>query len=141
MQVLERKCVNDTDPVVVVDDSYIDLTITKRVYARSILENPLITFTSGVGFLDYMRDAMDGKEPVPAMVLMDINMPCLNGFDTIAKLRDLAVFSEIPVIVMLTNSDSQQDMKKSLEVGANGFQTKDFNIDRYTEFFNSLKAD
>ncbi|MDQ8193857.1 response regulator [Coraliomargarita sp. SDUM461004] len=140
MQIIERKCLNEVDPIVVVDDSMVDLTITKRVYERSELKNPLLTFTNGYAFLDYMLSTATGEVPVPAMVLMDINMPELNGFDTIAKLRDRAEFSEIPVIVMLTNSDSNQDAEKAFEVGANGFQTKDFNIDRYTAFFNSLKA-
>jgi CheY-like chemotaxis protein len=126
---------------VVVDDSLIDLTITKRVYARSDLENPLLTFTSGEAFLQYMAEVREGKSAVPALVLMDINMPTMNGFETIADLRAHSDFSKIPVIVMLTNSDSQEDVEKSLESGANGFQTKDFNFARYTAFFNSLKAD
>ncbi|MGZ0709474.1 response regulator [Coraliomargarita sp. W4R53] len=141
MQVTGIKCINEIDPIVVVDDSVIDLTITKRVYDRSNLKNPLVTFSNGDAFLEYMLGAMKGDSPIPAMVLMDINMPVMNGFETITKLRERAEFSEIPVIVMLTNSDSQQDVEKSLQVGANGFQTKDFNIERYTAFFNSLAAD
>ncbi|WPJ96403.1 response regulator [Coraliomargarita algicola] len=141
MQIINSKCLNDVDPVVVVDDSVIDLTITKRVYARSKLKNPLVTFPSGAAFLEYMEAAQMGTSPVPAMVLMDINMPSMNGFETISELRKVSDFTEIPIIVMLTNSDSEQDLEKSLQVGANGFQTKDFDIERYTEFFNSLAAD
>ncbi|HBR95299.1 MAG TPA: two-component system response regulator [Opitutae bacterium] len=141
MQLVQNKCLNANDPVVVVDDSVIDLTITKRVYARSELKNPLLTFTSGGAFLKHMEAVQNGVEPVPALVLMDINMPELNGFETIRKLRSVSDFSKIPVIVMLTNSDSDQDLERSLEVGANGFQTKDFDIARYTEFFNSLAAE
>ena len=141
MQLVQNKCLNANDPVVVVDDSVIDLTITKRVYARSELKNPLLTFTSGVAFLKHMEAVQSGAEPVPALVLMDINMPELNGFETIRELRSVSDFSKIPVIVMLTNSDSDQDLERSLEVGANGFQTKDFDIARYTEFFNSLAAE
>lgn len=91
--------------------------------------------------LKHMEAVRSGAEPVPALVLMDINMPELNGFETIRELRSVSDFSKIPVIVMLTNSDSDQDLERSLEVGANGFQTKDFDIARYTEFFNSLAAE
>lgn len=141
MQIVEYKCSNEVDPVVVVDDSVSDLIITKRVYARSDLKNPLLTLNSGRAFLDYMAEVRAGQSAVPAMVLMDINMPGMNGFEAIHKLREYSEFAEIPIIVMLTNSDSMLDLDKSVEVGANGFQTKDYNLDRYTEFFNSLKAD
>jgi len=143
METLDQpvQCLNGIDPVAVVDDSVIDLTITKRVYARSELKNPLITFTSGEAFLDYMMEVREGKAARPVLVLMDINMPSMNGFQTIARLRAHEDFLEIPIIVMLTNSDSDEDREKSLEVGANGFQTKDFNMARYTEFFNSLKSE
>ncbi len=141
MEIVEVKCLNDVEPIAVVDDSLSDLTITKRVYERSELKNPLLTFSSGEAFLEYMSKVRDGQAPGPVMVLMDINMPSLNGFDTIRELRKHSEFSEIPIIVMLTNSDSESDVEKSFEVGANGFQTKDYNLARYIEFFNSLKAD
>lgn len=141
MEILDTpvKCLNEFDPIAVVDDSASDLTITKRVYERSDLKNPLITFTSGQAFMDYMMQVREKKAARPVLVLMDINMPRMNGFQTITEMRTYEDFMEIPVIVMLTNSDSIEDKEKSMEVGANGFQTKDFNIARYTEFFNSLK--
>lgn len=141
MHVIDAKCLNNSDPVVIVDDSHADLTIAERVYKRSELKNPLITFTSGKLFLEHMEKVKQGGEVCPVMVLMDINMPGMNGFETIQALRSYAEFMEIPVIVMLTNSDSMQDVEKSVQVGANGFHTKDFRISNYVQFFNSLKAD
>lgn len=140
MQLGENKCANEGDPVVVVDDSETDISITKRVYERSILKNPLLTFTSGEAFLQYMSEVRSGESRIPSLVLMDINMPNMNGFETIIKLREFSEFTDIPPIVMLTNSNCDMDVEKSFESGANGFQTKDFNFERYTAFFNSLKA-
>ncbi len=141
MQMIEVKCLNEVDPIAIVDDNVVDLTIATRVYKRSELKNPLLTFQSGEAFLDYMEKVKAGDVSSPVMVLMDINMPGMNGFETIQVLRQCEHFIDIPIIVMLTHSDSMDDVEKSYAVGANGFQTKDFSVDRYVEFFNSLKMD
>jgi len=133
------KCRNDHDPVVMVDDSETDLDIAKRVFERSKLENPFMTFFDGSSFLDYMEQVRMGRRPIPALVLMDVNMPMLNGFETIESLRSEKQFSTIPVVVMLTNSDNPADSQKAMKVGANGFQTKFSDIAAYTAFFDELK--
>ncbi len=137
----EVKCRNDHDPVVMVDDSETDLDIAQRVYGRSKLENPFVTFFDGSSFLDYMESVRMGHRPMPALVLMDVNMPMLNGFETIETLREEEAFSSIPVVVMLTNSDNPADSQKAMAVGANGFQTKYSDIKAYTAFFDSFKPE
>ena len=137
----DAKCLNDVGPVVVVDDSQTDLLIVKHVYMRAGLPNPLKILNSGLVFLGYIDAVRKGEEDVPAMVLMDVNMPEINGFEAIAKLRQREEFKDITTIVMLTNSDSKADIERAKEVGANGFHTKDMDIYKYVEFFKSLKAE
>tara|TARA_R100000027_G_scaffold52103_5_gene40886 strand:- start:2940 stop:3314 length:375 start_codon:yes stop_codon:yes gene_type:complete len=123
-----------------VDDNPIDVTIARRVYERSELPNPFITFSGGAEFLEYLELVKTGEAETPAIVLLDINMPVMNGFETVQNIRKQNEFSHIPVIIMFTNSDDPADMERAIELGANGFQTKYFEIEKYTEFFNSLKA-
>ena len=139
-QTNNNKCLNDSNPIIMVDDSKIDISIAQRVHKRSDLPNPFLSFSSGPDFLVYMKKVKTGEEPTPALVLLDINMPMLNGFDTIAELRKQEEFSDIPIIIMLTNSDDPNDVEKARELGANGFQTKMFEIEKYVAFFNSLKS-
>lgn len=124
-----------------VDDSEADLDIARRLYDRSILRNPFLTFLSGTEFLEYMAQVKLGEKTLPAMVLMDLNMPALDGFEIVERVRQEREFSQIPIIVVLSNSDSPRDMEEATEVGADGFQTKDLDIKAYVEFFNSLAAD
>lgn len=135
------KCRNDYDPVVMVDDSDTDQDIARHVYKRSILKNPFITFWDGSSFIDYMESVRLGHRPMPALVLMDVNMPMLSGYETIENLRSEEMFSTIPIVIMLTNSDSPKDREKAQNVGANGFQTKFSDIEAYTRFFDEFKAD
>lgn len=132
-------CRNEHDPILVVDDNETDLMLTGRIYKFSKLKNPLKTLLSGQELIDYMEAVEAGSEPFPALVLLDINMPMMNGFKALQAIRSKEQFSVIPVIIMHSNSNSPEDREKSLALGANDFYTKSFEMDKYIEFFNSLK--
>ncbi|CAN5535353.1 response regulator [soil metagenome] len=79
-----------------------------------------------------IRTLNDGEELLPALVncpklplliLLDINMPRQNGFETLTELRNIPAFSDLPVI-MLTTSSADEDRQRSLALGANQFLTK-----------------
>ena len=81
------------------------------------------------------RSAPYTDVPRPDLILLDLNMPGLNGFDVLHAMKDHAELSAIPVVV-LTSSRSSRDREKSLELGARAFVTKASDID---EFLNSLR--
>ena len=60
---------------------------------------------------------------LPRLILLDINMPRKNGFETLIELRSEPIFLDLPV-VMLTTSTSSEDRARCLALGANGFLTK-----------------
>lgn len=140
MQAAEAKYYNPSSPIVMVDDNEIDLDLARRFYKFSDLQNPFISFSSGMQFLEHMEQVKRGEVAVPCLVLMDINMPEMNGFETLSEIRKQPEFADIPVVVMLTNSDNPADIRKSQQLGANGFQTKQFEFNKYVSFFNSLAS-
>jgi CheY-like chemotaxis protein len=75
---------------------------------------------------------------MPAVVLLDINMPGLDGFEVLQRIREREAFAQLPVIMMLTNSDNPRDIERAAELGANGFQTKPATMKEYVRFFDSL---
>ena len=121
-----------------VDDSPTDIFIAQRCFMKTGYENPFISYPGGEEFLDYMRKVQDGTEAVPALVLLDINMPKMSGFEVLEVVRREKEFSNIPVIMIFTNSSSAGDKKKSEDLGANGFQTKPHEMCHYLEFFNKV---
>jgi len=129
-----------TNPIVMVDDEELDFLIVKRYHKLSNISNPLLHFLSGEAFLAFLETTKTGEAAIPAVVLMDINMPRMNGHETVRTLRADEQFRKVPVVMMLTSSDDPVDRNKADQVGANGYIVKPFKPQLYQQFFESLKA-
>jgi chemotaxis family two-component system response regulator Rcp1 len=127
-----------TDPVVMVDDNEMDILIAVRCLKRSKLKNRLIGLRSGETFLEHLDRVERGGERMPALVLLDINMPGMDGFETLRRVRARAAFRALPIVMMLTSSDSPGDAERSRDLEATGFQTKPLRLEEYVTFFNRL---
>jgi len=125
-------------PVLYTDDNEDDLFLLSLVFKQSNVKNELLLFSSGHDILDYLHETAVGDKPMPALILMDINMPEMDGYEVVQKIRGQDPFIEVPSIVMLTNSCDPADMKKAVEVGADGYQVKLFGLSNYIQFINSL---
>jgi CheY-like chemotaxis protein len=77
------------------------------------------------------------KKKVPRLILLDINLPDYNGIDLLKRLRDREATRYVP-IVMLSSSESQQDMKRSFDCGANAYLIKPIGLTPLTETLNSV---
>jgi len=130
-----------TIPIVIVDDDEADRVLVKRFYKRAGLVNPLLQFPGGAAYLDYLEIVQKDKTPLPAIVLMDINMPRMNGLDTVKTMRLNEYFSNSPTVVMLTSSDDPRDREQATAVGANGYMLKPYNPSNYLDLFKRLNRD
>lgn len=128
-----------TIPIAMVDDEETDHFLVQRFYKRSGLVNPLLQFLDGAAFLDYLEATRNDEALLPALVLMDINMPRMNGFETVEAMRRDERFSNLPVVMMLTSSNDPHDREKATLVGANGYLLKPYNPSCYLDMFNLLK--
>lgn len=131
--------VNSDSPIVMVDDNAIDYLAAKRFINKSIISNNLIYFESGEDFIDHLKRSSINNVPIDiSVVLMDINMPGLNGHQTTEVIRGLPEYSERPLILMLTSSNDYKDREKAFRAGANGYLEKPFHPEGYIDLFNSL---
>lgn len=126
-----------TGEVVLVDDSDVDATFLKRWLSKSRVTNPLRAFECGRDFLRYMESVKFGGAPMPALVLLDINMPVLNGFETLEALKADAVFRDLPIVAFYTNSDNPYDRRRAADLGAL-FVVKFSSRVEAVDFFDSL---
>ncbi|MDX1561473.1 MAG: response regulator [Gammaproteobacteria bacterium] len=124
-------------PIVLVDDSEIEGRLAERCKEHSKLRNPWLRFDCGTKFLDYIEEAGSATEKLPALVLLDLNMPEMSGFEILSKLKARHLLSNLPIVV-LTNSESPADRKKALTLGARAYRVKPSLIQDYVEFFDSL---
>ena len=106
------------DWIVIVDDDATNLRVANRIFSEAKLRARY--FKSGQDLLDYL----DGTK-IPALILLDIHMPEMDGFEVLKKLREQEVYQKIPVI-FLTADDDLDTEKKGLDAGAADFIKKPF---------------
>jgi CheY-like chemotaxis protein len=103
----------------VVDDDDDDQTFIELAFGVMTPAIDVLSLTDGTSLLTRLSES----ENVPKLIILDINMPGLSGFDTLRQLRSQLAYANIPV-VMMTTSASPADRDKSLALGANQFVTK-----------------
>lgn len=124
--------------VVMVDDNQGDLLLAKIAFEKSSLKNPWVSFSSGRAFLDHLDEVTQGRSPMPALVLLDLNMPRMGGLEVLEQCQRGERCSVLPVICILTSSSDPRDLQKALSLGASGFFTKPGAVREYVAFFDSL---
>jgi CheY-like chemotaxis protein len=129
---------NTPNPVIMVDDNEADLYIVRRYYEKSKFSNQFLAMMDGPTLLDYLDSVESDRDPVPALVLLDLNMPGMDGFEVLSQIRKRSPFKQKPDILILTNSENPSDMERARELGADGFQTKPMRMEKYLTFFNEL---
>lgn len=122
-------------PVLLVEDDPDDEALTLRAISRIKVVNPLIIVRDGVEALDWLlrRGTHQARAPVhPALILLDLKLPRLDGTEVLAELRKDEALRRVPV-VMLTSSDEEADLVKSYDLGANSFIRKPVDFDEFLE--------
>lgn len=130
------KLANDNE-IVLVDDDEVDAHFFKRCLETSELQNQFLFFDCGRLFLDHMANVRAGVVAMPALVLLDINMPGLSGFDVLEELRNYEEFKSIPIVALYTNSDSTRDKARAERLNAD-FKEKFSSRADGVSFLNSL---
>jgi CheY-like chemotaxis protein len=124
--------------IILVDDDDMQHFIIQKYFEASQTEYFLRAFHSGNDFLSHMREVGSSKFPMPEIVLLDIRMPNIDGFETLKRVRSDSQFANLPIILMFSNSDAPSDIEKSQTLGANGFQTKPSSTKELDTFFSLL---
>ena len=113
-------------PILLVEDDKRDLELTLVALERSQLANEVIVVRDGAQALDYLLREGDFKnrpEGNPAVMLLDLKLPKVNGLEVLQKVRETARLRSMPV-VMLTSSQEESDVVRSYELGVNAYVVK-----------------
>ena len=128
---------NSKPYILYVDDSEDDVLMAERAFKKSNLSTDIITLTDGQECIDYIfsEGEYEGKvHELPIVILLDLNMPRVNGFEVLEHLRNNEKTKTLPVVV-LTTSDAENDVSKAYDLGANSFITKPLKTE---DFFNTI---
>lgn len=114
--------------VFAVDDDPMFQEILQFAYSLSDLQNEFHAFSSGYDCISALETLKVEGKPYPAVILMDINMPGMTGIETVGKIREDANYQDIPIITMLSSSNEDNDIERSMKAGANAYEEKPFDI-------------
>ncbi len=124
-------------PILVVDDEASDRLIIASILAHSDLRNPVTQLRGGEELIDHMKKVERGQATLPALVLVDINMPAISGFGAVARLRSMPAFTREPLVAMLTSSDAAADQLEANRAGADIFLTKPSGVAKFVALINA----
>jgi CheY-like chemotaxis protein len=125
-------------PLLIVDDSDDDLFFARRAYAMTGQAPPLVCLHSGECMLDYQHKVREGEYAQPFAILLDINMPMLDGFAAFSALARMSG-GQVPVPVwFLTGSDDPSDVRVAASLGARGLITKPDSVRELARILNDV---
>ncbi len=113
--------------ILLAEDDENDIFLMRRAIDRAGIPNPLIVVHNGQEAIEYL--AGDGqytnrsKFPLPGLMLLDLKMPWMDGFDVLRWVRQRPQFNTLPIVV-LTSSKLQEDIDKSRDMGVYDYRVK-----------------
>jgi len=129
--------------VLFVDDNPDDRFLFERAWRGAAIRNPLRTLDDGRQALDYLfgrgEYADRTRYPRPGLVLLDIKMPGVSGFDVLGQLRQDGMLRTLPVL-MITASTSPKDVEEAYRLGANGFFIKPSSVQDLVELLTAVNG-
>ena len=125
--------------ILIVDDSPKDVELTISAFAENKIVNEIIVAEDGEEALDYLykRGKFKDDKGLPAVILLDIKMPKINGIEVLKHIRNDNNFKFIPVI-MVTSSCEEKDLVESYKLGANSYVVKPVDISQFIEAIKVL---
>ncbi|MBU1368035.1 MAG: response regulator [Bacteroidetes bacterium] len=125
--------------ILLAEDSPGDADLAKEALEESKLKNRLYTVVDGQEALDFLYKK--GKYidvPRPDLILLDLNMPKVDGREVLKIVKEDENLRSIPIVV-LTTSRAEEDILKSYNLHANCYISKPLNLDKFIEVVNSIE--
>jgi CheY-like chemotaxis protein len=126
--------------VLLVEDDPGDVLMTKEAFEHYKLRNVLHVVTDGEQALQFLRRTGGYADaPRPGLILLDLNLPRLDGLEVLAELKADPVLKVIPVVI-LTTSQAQQDVLRSYALHANAYVSKPVDFETFMEAIRQIDS-
>jgi two-component system response regulator len=131
----------NTKPILLVEDNPDDEALAIRAFKKSKMTNEIIVVRDGAEALDYLfaqgahadRDA----SVLPSVMLLDLNLPKIDGLEVLRRLREQPHTHKLPVVI-LTSSKHEEDLVRSYDLGANSYVRKPVDFNEFVEAVGHL---
>lgn len=126
--------------ILLAEDNRNDVELTLSALEEYNLANEVVVVRDGVEVLDYLfQRGQFANHPngVPAVILLDLKMPRMDGLEVLRQLRAEPRFKRVP-IVMITSSREEQDLVRSYELGVNAYVVKPVDFQKFVECIKQI---
>jgi CheY-like chemotaxis protein len=127
--------------ILLVEDNPDDVELTLRAFRQSNIANEVVVVRDGVEALEYLfatgRYADRDVDALPQVVLLDLQLPRLNGLEVLEQLRAHAKTKLLPVVI-LTSSTEERDLVKGYTLGANSYIRKPVDFEQFADSVKQL---
>jgi CheY-like chemotaxis protein len=130
-------------PILVAEDEESDRLILQLAFKRAQLPNPLVLVSDGQEAVEYLsekgRSPDHNVDPLPALLVLDLKMPRMDGFGLLAWVARQPEFKHIPAVVLSSSSD-EVDMSKARELGARAYFVKPHRVAELIKIAQQMQA-
>lgn len=134
----------NVDPIrlLLVEDDEADIILAQRAFERANIWNPLDVVRNGREALDYLYNRGNYADrslyPKPDLILLDLNLPALDGREVLKTIRADAALKNIPVVIVST-SDYERDIEFGRQLGVHHYVIKPLQVDNILETFTAFR--
>ncbi len=125
--------------ILLAEDSPADAEMAVDALKEARLANPIVHVEDGVETMDYLlrRGAFANREEgLPAVLLLDIKMPRMDGLEVLKEIRNTEELKRLPVVI-LSSSREESDLARSWDMGVNAYVVKPVDVD---QFFGAVQT-
>ena len=124
--------------ILLVEDNLDDVRLAKRSFRENRIANDVVVMNDGASALDYLeRASANPGSDLPALTLLDLNLPKLDGLQVLQRIRANPRLRRLPVVI-LTCSKEESDLVRSYDLGANSYVQKPVEFDLFNEAVRQL---
>ena len=129
--------------ILLVEDSEEDILLLKRAFRNARIANSLNVVKDGEQAIQYLSGngphADRDRYPLPFLLLLDLRLPKLSGFEVLAWIRERSQLDDL-IVVVLTNSDHVPDVTRAHELGAKSYLVKPGNFEELVEMMKRIRG-
>lgn len=126
----------DSKPILLVEDDRVDTMMVERAFKDIKIANPLVRTTTGEQALEYLRNESNKK---PCVILLDLNMPRMNGMEFLEVIKADETLKKIPVAA-LTTSREEHDIADCFKLGVAGYIVKPVDYKKFVEAIKIIEV-
>jgi two-component system response regulator len=126
-----------TKPILLVEDNADDETLALRAFRKAGVKNKVVVCRDGEEALTYLFSDDAATNPRPAVVLLDLKLPKVNGLEVLKQIRGTERTRLLPVVI-LTSSKEERDLVESYDRGANSYVRKPVDFNEFAEAVSKL---